>query len=605
MDDADVARRLRTLAELNRSGVLSDAEYEAATAEVVRTAKAPAREAPQPTGAGSPTARALGEPARSRSRLRRGLLVAGLILALAGFGGGVWAFLAFRGTGDALARMVPDDATVYVTAYLDPAAGQKAALLSLARKFPESGNLDQLSQRLDGLLDARLSDLGLSSSDVRPWVGAQVAFVLKDPEAANPSMALLITSKNDADAKGTLGKLRSAAAAQGLHWSDGQHNGVAVSVGVDDSTGSSEAAYAVLDHTVILASHAGVVHDIIDTAQGKHRALPAAEGFSRTVARLPRRALGLAYVDLAPLTRLLQGPEAQLYGTALAGPLDAFVGAGLALSAEPTGVAADLAVAFDPSKLSAEQGRALTEQAPPGPILSFAPEDAYGVVVTPARAELDALIEQLRELPGSDFATLDAQLGLSEAIEHVGSVSVAVGPGNGEAVLDGAVVVSTDDEAAMRRFLARAAAMLVPELDGDPSLAEFAPRLQTEAYQGATITSLPVPGLSGFAPAFAVTDGVAIVASSPAHVKKVVDARAQKQSITTTERFRETIRHVDAQNSTLLYVDLEAALDAAQNAEGPLFPQEAAPYLKPLRAVVLTSKASEQERSIRLFVLIE
>src|SRR5438132_128473 len=95
---------------------------------------------PAPVGGTEP----LAAPAAPPARRKRTGLIAGLVAALVVIGGlafgAIEIFNTVAGTSDVLAKMVPADADVYVTAYLDPSASQKLNLRSLANKFPSAGS---------------------------------------------------------------------------------------------------------------------------------------------------------------------------------------------------------------------------------------------------------------------------------------------------------------------------------------------------------------------------------------------------------------------------------------------------------------------------------
>jgi len=60
-----------------------------------------------------------------------------------------------------------------VVGHLDPAASQKMNLFRTASKFPDVGTGQELTQKLDGMLDDGLSASGLTHEDLG-WVGGEI-----------------------------------------------------------------------------------------------------------------------------------------------------------------------------------------------------------------------------------------------------------------------------------------------------------------------------------------------------------------------------------------------------------------------------------------------
>ena len=127
-----------------------------------------------------------------------------MLIVVAGGVIGAFAFL-LRGSSDVLTKMVPSDASVYATVYLDPALGQKLALRDLVHRFPATDTSAEIDQRLSRFFDQGLQVTNLSfQSDIRPWVGSQAGVVVRIG-ATSTDFALLVASKDDAAAQAALG----------------------------------------------------------------------------------------------------------------------------------------------------------------------------------------------------------------------------------------------------------------------------------------------------------------------------------------------------------------------------------------------------------------
>jgi hypothetical protein len=541
------------------------------------------------------------------------LTVAGV--AVAGIGAAVWAMLALRGTSDIVMEMVPDDASVYATAYLDPAAGQKLNLRSLLQKFPDLRDTDELNRRLDELLDEALADSGLTSKDVRPWLGSQVAVAVWIKGIDQPDAAFFIASKDDVAAQAALDKARSRAAAGGMRWTDGEHLGVRISSGSGGSgIWAEDFAYAMLDGTVLLSNDADALERVIDTARGDGAALGSSQMFTETLDSLAEERLGLLYVDIGLIVDEVL-PQTGLDASDLPlgfGSLEALGSFGMVVRAEEDGVLADVAVTLDPSKLSEQERRAFTAEPHENEVLSFTPEDAYGVL---AASNIDAGVQQLVDA-GNEDPNVDAfltELGVPEAVAALsGDAGFELSPGTVGAIPSGALLLGTDDEPAMQRFLGDLAQYAQEFLAGDPSFdGGFQLGPEEEEYEGVTITSYTIPDLSlvGVTPAYAVTDGMAIVASSPDEIKDLIDARTGGRNITASDRFQQALSHADAENTAIYYVDIEAVTDAVRDALPPeeqaSFDADVGPNLEALKAFIFTTSGTAERSTGRMFVLIE
>jgi hypothetical protein len=560
------------------------------------------------------------EPAPPVAAPRRGgtrilaLAVAGV--AVAAIGGVAWVLLALRGTSDVVKEMVPPDASVYATVYLDPAAGQKLNVRSLLQKFPDLRDTEELNRRLDELLNEALADSGLTSRDVRPWLGSQVAVAAWIRGIDEPDVAFFITSKDDEAAQAALDRARSRAAAEGVRWTDREHLGVTISSGSGGSGfWADESAYAVIDSTVLFGSRADVLERVIDTARGDGETLGSSQKFTETLDPLAEESLGLVYVDIGQIVDDVL-PQSGIDASDLPlgfGSFDAFRSFGMVVRAESDGVLADVALTFDSSKLSEEERRAIAAQPHQNEVLLFTPEDAYGVFAgSNVQASGEVLLEAGREDPNVD--ALLTELGVPEAIDALsGDIGIEVSPGTVGAFPAGALLMGTDDEAVMQGFLDGLSQytlqFLGSEFSAGGDQVPFAP--DEDEYQGVRITSFPIPDLSlvGVAPAYAVTDGMAIVASSPEEIKDLIDARASERNITASDRFRQALGHADAENTAIYYVDIEAVTDAVRVALPPeeqaSFDADIGPNLEPLKAFIFTTSGAAERSTGRFFLLIE
>jgi hypothetical protein len=571
---------------------------------------------PEPPSEQTTSAWSAGPSAPKRTFPTKALALAVAGVGVVAIGVMAWALLALRGTSDVLSNMVPADATVYAAAYLDPAAGQKLNVRSLSEKFPAL-DLDELDRRIDELLDEALADSGLTSSDVRPWLGSQVGTAVWLRGTDVPDFALFLASKDPEAAQAALGKLRSLGEDNGVTWTDAEHGGVTISSGSGGTGGYVEdLAYAMVDGTVVLAGNPEVIERIVDTSQGTGEPLESTEKFTQAMESLPEDRLGLVYVDVEAILDLVI-PELEAAGGLPfgIGEADALVSIGMVVRAEEDGILFQASSTVDPSKLSETSRRALDVEPHTNAVLSFTPENAYGVFASTGFRES---MEQLVEIGGED-PSLNAQLdelGVSEAIGTLsGDAGFEASPGGAGGLPSGAILLGTNDEATMHTFLDKLAQFGVAGLidafsgggfGGGPPVSE-----EQEEYKGVAITWFSVPDLVavGVAPAFAVTDGMAIIASSPEEVKDLIDARDGGGNITSAARFQQAIAHGDIENVGMFYVDIEAVVAAIRDSLSPQeqasFDEDVRPNLDPLKAFIFTATGSPERSTVRTFLLIE
>jgi hypothetical protein len=328
---------------------------------------------------------------------------------------------------------------------------------------------------------------------------------------------------------------------------------------------------------------------------------------------LPAERLGLAYVHLPSFIGQIQRSVAAGAGGQAAGPalplglFDAYRGAGLAVSAEPSGFAVDVNVSIDASALSEELRRAVEADGDASALLTSIPDDAYGFFAA-GGADASSWITP-EQSADPNFQALDQAAGLTAGLEHLdGNLAFEVGPGPRE-YPDGAVLLGTTDDQGMIEALNRIEAMVGQFVTAAGSGGKGA-HWQSATYRSVRIATVRIPELRpfGVAPSYAVDSGLVIIGSSRDEVKRVLDARDGGTSITTTENFRGAHGQVGDSASVLLYADLEAVIGALRDAmprkDRRAFDGTVAPNLAPLKALIIEQRGSGDRFSGRMFLLI-
>jgi uncharacterized protein DUF3352 len=584
-----------------------------------------------PSGSGlDPSAGAIpsGEPKRGRRGLVVGSVITAAVVLVAGAAA---AFFSMRGSNEELLTRLPADTQLVVTAYLDPSAGQKTNLFRLTQRFPALGSREQLTDRIDQLLDSMLPQSGLSRDDL-DWIGVEVAVAGKIGRDGSPSGGILIATDDEGGARTALEK--SWDATGGSEPRMVEYGGAEITVGSLEGPGSQDIAWTVVDGVVVIGFGQEFVHGVIDTVNGEP-ALADDAAFLETMRPLPTGRLGLLYLDPTGAIEAL-GPELAPAGqpTGFEGTL----GYGMTLSAEPDGFAMDANVAYDPSKLAQGQRDALAAPDHDNPLLDAVPSAAYGLAVSQHfDASIEALIETLRStapeaIDGLKKAGVIGEGSILDAF--TGDLAIDVTPGDKPAV-GGVLMLGTDDETQMQRGLDKLANMALGRLDpfgltpfptspvevppsgfttlsladsgASAPLQRFNPRWRKQTHGGVDIRVLDA---GPFAPpiSYAVLDGVAMVASSPDQIILAIDTvRGETDSITSDDGFTDALRRVP-DSDALMYVDVTGIVDAVRENLSPLdremFNGFVAPNLVPIKAIVAGSQSEERRQTSRFFILI-
>jgi hypothetical protein len=412
-----------------------------------------------------------------------------------------------------------------------------------------------------------------------------------------------------------LARLRAGTWGKKLQWHDEQYGGVGIAVGSPGSTGSKAGAYAYVDHVVVFAASDALIKEIIDTDQGRKSRLVDSKDYAATIASLPKDRLALVYVNGRSLVTSVKSQASKIVvapGLSVnkkLKDLDAFQGIGLALSARADGLVADLTVKLDASALTPATRASLSHAGRPETVLTWIPGSADGFL---AVGNVNRTIQAWLDQPTNDpvVSQLAGSVGLTGP--H-GILAHLTGDLGVEFELDksnfpvGALVLGTDDPATMRSFLANITGLAGQGTPGKPGAA-----IHTETYQGTTITTVTVQQVSQqghFTPAYAVLDGMGVVASSPDELKAVINAHHAGHTISADPAYRQASAASLTKPGTVAFVDLDKVLAALRNSpfmgQAGRLDSKTLANLTPLRALILTATSSADRSDARVVLLIQ
>ncbi|MBV8527095.1 MAG: DUF3352 domain-containing protein [Candidatus Dormibacteraeota bacterium] len=543
---------------------------------------------------------------------RRAIAVALIaIVVVAGTVGGILGFRLLAGSADSLSAMAPSDTVVYVNAHLDPSAGQKLALNGVLDKFPTLTGSSR-DTTINEWIDQALQGSGLTHTDVRPWLGNDISMVIpssalsslaSSSSSATPDIAFLVSSTNDSQAQAAITTLRQKSG-QSAQWVTSTYDGVSLQI----ATGAGmSGAFAVTNHTFIYGTSANAVHEVIDTSQGKHAALPANAGYVTAVGQVPSDRLGLAFVDVSAIAQALSKNAGSLFPQHTFDSLQGYTGFAAALVAHSNGVSVNAVEDFDPSKLSSQQRSLVGQAADVNGSLAFMPKATYAAgTMTGLKQILQGAVDLAGSGFGFDISSVLTQLGITGPdglINHVtGDAGIDLTPASAGAIPGGAVVIGTDSDASAQKFVD---SLLQTICGGDCSSA-------TTQHDGdAIISSLPLPFVgqtTNLRPSWSVYHGWIIVGSSAEQVKAALDADHTGSTLTSNPDYTAVMGQVGGSNNSSLFIDIQPMLSAIRATLSPAdqsqFDADTA-NLKPLKAFGAATHSASDHVSIDVFTLIQ
>jgi len=573
--------------------------------------------------------------AAPQSRRRRGLKLAMLVLGtvlLVGVPSAVALVVALnRGSGDELARLVPANVDLYATALLDPSLTEKRNLQSVLERFPQLHTQQQIHDTIDNGLEDAFKGSGLDyKRDVAPWLGSQIA-AIADIGAKQQSGAVLLRSKDEHATSVALDKAKKSSDDT---WTTQGHGGVTVYI-AHHRSGGNDGAYAVFDHTAVLASDAALINSVIDTDQGRTANLAALAGYKQTLQALPADNLGVLYVNAASLVHTLKGVignvanGAPAFITDALDNLDAYQSFGATVSLQPKSVALDTVMLTDPARMTASMRQALSTVPRRSAMLGWIPQDSYALIASSggsggasslpvaalgAVAGLTVIGQQVSGTNSGDSSSGPSSDQLTQALQQLGltgpdgianhltgeSALFVTPPTAAGGLPVGAVaVLGTDDPAKMETLLQNLGSIIT----GGGQTAQW----QVEHHGAIDIHYLDLSSQAGVLPAYAMVDGYAVIGTDPAAVRHAIDAhRGVESDVTSSSAFRGS--EAGAATGQVLFFDLQHILGAVEDnlpsRDRADFDKNVAPDLRPLRTLVVTSSGDVHHQSTHVVVTL-
>jgi hypothetical protein len=529
-------------------------------------------------------------------------------------------------------KMVPATADVIAVANLDPSVTQKVNLLRAVHSFPDYKTDKAISDKLDAVLKG--SDLSFSG-DIQPWLGSEIAFSarLNLGSATDSPAAFYLVSRDDTKARAMLAKLRASKWAKDYQWKDEAYSGITISVGTPKSSPSGKAGvYTIVDHVVVLATSSALVHEIIDTDQGRAARLVDSSDYKATLAGLPSDRIGVVYVNGKSLVGSVKQQMATTPALSLAlkniNDVDALQGIGATLSANGDGLLADVLVKFDQSKLTPATRDALSHSGRADAVVSWIPKssDAF-LAITSLNKTIQSLLDQSGNQAsvkaGTDAVGLTGAGGVLPHLTGDAGLEVGLGPSG---VPAGAILLGTNDAKSMNAFFAKLLTLAEGAAgsfsgsggsgfgSGAGTSPTTAGHVTTTTYRGVVITSWTSPtlgqlGASAFTPSYAVLDGMGILASTLEEAKAIIDTHKGGATIAGDASYKTASAASLAKPSAIVYLDIAKLVDAIRKSSlgsqaGLGSGSTLSANVDPVKALMVTAASQADRATERFFVIV-
>ncbi|MEX2136516.1 MAG: DUF3352 domain-containing protein [Chloroflexota bacterium] len=452
--------------------------------------------------------------------------------------------LLLSAVADRASRAAPADTAIYVNAYLQPSAGQQMNLFGLVGELRGFGDPATLEAKIDEVAGRLLGQAGIDySSDVRPWLGAQIAIAVAPAEAGSPPSKLLLVAVKDSDEART-GVPRLFASLE-IAFAQETFRGHALMT-------SDQTSYALLDDLLVVANTPERLRASLEADADVAPSLADSPAFTAAMRRVASDHLASVYVDLPRAVGLAAGDELGGFGTAA-----------LALTADADGLRIGGVAPFtaDAASESARAAFALGTQQ--STLAGWMPR------TTSAEVVLFGAAQSFEDLE----ASLAGETALTPAIDALnqlrGIAALGLGINFNRDLLplfdgEGAVALQSFDadgfhaQVLLRPSDAAAAQAALDRMRS--SRADRGSRVTTSEVAGTTITTVAVVPIGTVS--YAMLDDVVILALDPADVTAALEAHAAGETLANDDRYRAPFELAGAHAGNEFWADLPTMVDA-------------------------------------------
>jgi hypothetical protein len=452
--------------------------------------------------------------------------------------------LLFSVVADRASRAVPADTALYVSAYLQPSAGQQMNLFGLIGRLRGFGDQATLEAKSDEVAGRLLGQAGIDyAADVRPWLGAQIAIAVAPGETGSPPSEILLAAvKDSGEARAAVPRLF---ASMEITFTEEKFRGRPLMT-------SDQTSYALLDDLLVVANTPERVRAALEANADVAPSLADSPVFAAAMHEVPSDHLASVYVDLPRAAGLPEGRQLGGFSTAaLALIADAdglHVGGTAPFTADTASDEARAAFALGQqrSTLAGWMPRTTTAQVVLfGAALSFEDLEASLAGDTAFAPAIDAL-NQLRAI-----AALGLGINFNRDLLPLFDAEAAVALHSLDADgFHGQVLLRPSDVVAAQASLDRMRS----------ALATRGSRVTTRQAAGTTLTSIAVPQIGNLA--YAVLDGVVILGLDPDDVAAAMEAHVAGETLASDDRYRSPFELAGAHAGNEFWADVPTLVDA-------------------------------------------
>jgi hypothetical protein len=487
--------------------------------------------------------------------------------------------LLFSAVADRASRAVPADTALYLKVYLQPSSGQKMNLLSLVGRVPGFRDAASIEGKIHEVAQRLLANAGFDyERDVRPWLGAEVALAVAPPArgVSTPEVLLLAVIRDPVAARAEIPRLMAAG---GATFTPNAYRGQRVMIG-------TELSYAILDDLLLVAESPDRLRAAIDADADAAPSLADSAAFGSAMRRLPADHLASLYVNLS-------GTQPGGYSTAA-----------LSLTAKPDGLHLDGSAPFTREGASQDARAAFALGANPVSLAAWMPRSTRVEMVA---FGLQQNLADIERRMAADPSFADALAALNQ-LRGVAAIGLGINLDRDLlSLFDGeaGVALPALDLAAPRPLL-----LLRP---GDAAAAGVAldrmrlglvgrgSTLITSQAAGVTITAASVPEIGRVA--YALTDGVVLVALDPADVAAALEAHASGATLTSDERYKAAFELIGRHVGDEVWADLPGLADASAGIFDP--GTELRDILHQIGALAMSASATDDQLQIHAVLTVK
>jgi hypothetical protein len=478
--------------------------------------------------------------------VRRLVIALTALLAMVGVAVVAAYLLLTAAVGERAAGAVPADSALYLQVYLQPSSGQKLNVLGLIGHLHGFGDDATREEKVHEVTQRLLGELAMNyETDLRPWLGGQVALAVATPESvgAPPRLLLLASVKDAATAREAVPRLM---ARKGLTYARETYRGT-------QTLTSAALSYALLGDLLVVANSRDRLRQALDAEADTIPSLADLPAFEAAMRGLPADRLASVYVDLGRVASQAGGRRlggfgvAALAATAAADglhldgtvPFAAAAASEVARSAFALGTRTGSLAGWMSSGTSAEASLFGVEQS----LDDLEAEVGTGSFLSPA---LD-LVSQLRLIAGLG-AGIDVDHDLLPLFDGEAAVALTELTRTGT---HGVLLLRPADPAASQTAVDRMRSALVTRGSA----------VSTSQAAGVTITSVSVPQIGRLA--YAALAGVFVIGLDPADVAAALQAHESGATLARDPRYEPAFGIAGAHAGNEVWADIPALVDAA------------------------------------------